>query len=241
MSVEAAKQLAGVTAVDNHITRETRVVGIGSGSTIVYAVQRLAERVREEGLDLRCIPTSFQARQLVQQHGLVLGDLETHPAIDVTIDGCDECDSSMTLIKGGGGCQTQEKVVAAYSKELVIIADYRKKSEVLGTAWDYVPLEVLPLAYRPVMNRIEEKLGGKCKVRMAKAKAGPVVTDNGCMLVDWYWAEGAAAAAMDWAATDALLHAMPGLLETGLFVGMATKAYFGMEDGTVTERSGVKA
>jgi len=242
MSVEAAKQLAGVTAVDNHVTRETRVVGIGSGSTIVYAVQRLAERVREEGLDLRCIPTSFQARQLVQQHGLVLGDLETHPAIDVTIDGCDECDSSMTLIKGGGGCQTQEKVVAAYSKELVIIADYRKKSEVLGTAWDYVPLEVLPLAYRPVMNRIEEKLGGKCKVRMAKAKAGPVVTDNGCMLLDWYWAEGAAAStAMDWAATDALLHAMPGLLETGLFVGMATKAYFGMEDGTVTDRSGAKA
>jgi len=76
---------------------------------------------------------------------------------------------------------------------------------------------------------------------MAKAKAGPVVTDNGCMLVDWYWAEGAAATAMDWAATDALLHAMPGLLETGLFVGMATKAYFGMEDGTVTERSGAKA
>jgi len=238
MSVEAAKQLAGVTAVDRHVGPGTRVVGVGSGSTIVYAVHRLAERVREEGLDIRCIPTSFQARQLVQQHGLLLADLETHPHIDVTIDGCDECDSSMTLIKGGGGCQTQEKVVAAYSKELVIIADYRKKSEVLGTTWHYVPLEVLPLAYRPVMNRIEERLGGRCEVRMAKAKAGPVVTDNGGMLVDWYWAEGAnPASSPDWVATDALLHAMPGVIETGLFVGMATKAYFGMEDGSVTERS----
>merc|ERR1712004_729034 len=190
----------GRTAVNNHVSTKTRVVGIGSGSTIVFAAQRLAERVKDEGLQLRCIPTSFQARQLIQQHGLVLSDLETDPRIDVTIDGCDEADDALTLIKGGGGCQTQEKVVASYSDQFVVIADYRKASNKLGDAWNYVPIEVLSLAYRPVMARIEKELGGRCEVgytvsclwnryfqvRMAKAKAGPVVTDNGGMIIDWY-------------------------------------------------------
>lgn len=234
MSVEAAKSLAGRAAVDNHVTGQTRVVGIGSGSTIVYAVKRLAERVKEEGLKIRCIPTSFQARQLIHSHGLVLSDLETDPRICVTIDGCDEADSRLTLIKGGGGCQTQEKVVAAYSDQFVVIADYRKDSATLGQAWEYVPLEVLTLAYKPVMARVEKELGGQCKVRMAKAKAGPVVTDNGGMLVDWFWDREAPA--RDWGEVDALLHAVPGIVETGLFVDMADRAYFGMEDGTVTHR-----
>jgi len=233
MSIEAAKALAGKTAVDNHVTRDTRVVGVGSGSTIVYAVQRLAERVKQEGLQIRCIPTSFQARQLIQQHGLVLADLETDPRIDVTIDGCDEADNSLTLIKGGGGCQTQEKIVASYSDKFIVIADYRKASSVLGQAWDYVPLEVLALAYRPVMTTVENLLGGKCVVRMAKAKAGPVVTDNGGMLIDWYWNKSSN---QDWGEVDRILHSMPGLVETGLFVGMADTAYFGMEDGTITHR-----
>merc|ERR1712080_14018 len=196
MSVEASKELAGRTAVDNHVSADTRVVGIGSGSTIVYAVQRLAERVKEEGLQLRCIPTSFQARQLIQQHGLVLSDLETDPKIDVTIDGCDEADSELTLIKGGGGCQTQEKVVASYSDKFVVIADYRKASSLLGQAWDYVPLEVLALAYRPLMARVENQLGGKCVIRMAKAKE------------------------QRWEEVDTALHSIPGLVETGLFVSM---------------------
>jgi len=233
MDVEGAKALAGKTAVDNHVSKETKVVGVGSGSTIVYAVKRLAERVKEEGLQLRCIPTSFQARQLIQQHGLVLSDLETDPRIDVTIDGCDEADTDLTLIKGGGGCQTQEKIVASYSDKFVVIADFRKASTALGQAWDYVPLEVLALAYRPFMARVENQLGGKCVVRMAKAKAGPVVTDNGGMVIDWYWDKEKM---HYWSLVDAALHAMPGLVDTGLFVNMADTAYFGMEDGSVTQR-----
>lgn len=224
------------------------MVGIGSGSTIVYAVKRLAQRVQEECLQLRCIPTSFQARQLIQ-HGLVLSDLETNPRIDVTIDGCDEADDALTLIKGGGGCQTQEKVVASYSNKFVVIADYRKASSKLGQAWDYVPIEVLALAYRPLMARIEEQLGGHCEVneiwsmrigialfqvRMAKAKAGPVVTDNGGMIVDWYWDKKSQ---RSWRDVESALHGMPGVVETGLFVGMADTAYFGMKDGTVMQRN----
>jgi len=233
MDVEGAKALAGKTAVDNHVSKETKVVGVGSGSTIVYAVKRLAERVKEEGLQLRCIPTSFQARQLIQQHGLVLSDLETDPRIDVTIDGCDEADTDLTLIKGGGGCQTQEKIVASYSDKFVVIADFRKASTELGQAWDYVPLEVLALAYRPFMARVENQLGGKCVVRMAKAKAGPVVTDNGGMVIDWFWDKQRK---QQWEEVDTALHSMPGLVDTGLFVNMADTAYFGMEDGSVTQR-----
>jgi len=236
MSVEAAKELAGRTAVNNHVSTKTKVVGIGSGSTIVFAVQRLAERVKEEGLQLRCIPTSFQARQLIQQHGLVLSDLETDPRIDVTIDGCDEADDALTLIKGGGGCQTQEKVVASYSDQFVVIADYRKASNKLGEAWNYVPIEVLALAYRPIMARIEKELGGRCEVRMAKAKAGPVVTDNGGMIIDWYWDKQLE---RSWAEIESSLQAMPGLVETGLFVGMTDTAYFGMQDGSVSQRNSV--
>ena len=170
--LKAAKALAGAAAVDNHVGAETKVVGVGSGSTIVFAVQRLAERVKEEGLDIRCVPTSFQARQLILEHGLVLSDLECEGRIDLTIDGCDEADTNLCLIKGGGGCQTQEKIVAEYSDNFVVIADYRKNSSELGEAWDYIPVEVVPLAYTPVSRTIETDLGGSVKLRMAKNKVG---------------------------------------------------------------------
>jgi len=233
MSVEAAKALAGAAAVNNHIDSATKVVGIGSGSTIVYAVQRLAQRVNEEGLQLKCIPTSFQARQLILQHGLVLGDLEIEGKINVTIDGCDEADKNLTLIKGGGGCQTQEKIVAEYSDTFIVIADYRKDSVKLGQAWKYVPIEVVPMAYRPVMSRLGEQLGGQAQLRMAKAKAGPVVTDNGNLIVDWYWDQERE---MDWDQVNTTIQCMAGVVETGLFVGMAKRAYFGQEDGSVLDR-----
>lgn len=106
MSLEQAKKIAAFKAVDEYVRNDT-VVGVGSGSTVVYAVQRLAERVKAEGLRLVCIPTSFQARQLIIDAGLVLGDLEQNPRIDCAIDGADEVDADMVLIKGGGGCLLQ--------------------------------------------------------------------------------------------------------------------------------------
>jgi len=233
MSVEAAKALAGAAAVNNHVTVDTKVVGIGSGSTIVYAVKRLAERVKQENLHIRCIPTSFQARQLILQHGLVLGDLEIDEKIDVTIDGCDEADKDLVLIKGGGGCQTQEKIVAAYSDTFIVIADYRKDSVRLGEAWKYIPIEVIPMAYRQVMSKLSSQLGGKAELRMAKAKAGPVVTDNGNLILDWHWDQERE---MNWEEVNTTIQCMAGVVETGLFVGMANRAYFGQEDGSVIER-----
>lgn len=106
MSLEQAKKLAAYKAVDDYVSDNT-VLGIGSGSTIVYAVERLKQRVRDEDLNIVCIPTSFQARQLIIQNGLRLGELEINPVLDCAIDGADEVDEQMTLIKGGGGCLLQ--------------------------------------------------------------------------------------------------------------------------------------
>lgn len=106
MSLEAAKKTAAYQAVNDWI-KDNTVIGIGSGSTVVYAVDRLKERVIAEKLNVICIPTSFQARQLILQNGLILGELETHPNLSIAIDGADEVDANMTLIKGGGGCLLQ--------------------------------------------------------------------------------------------------------------------------------------
>ena len=188
---------------------------------------------------------------MIVSHGLELSDLEREPRIEVTIDGCDEADTDLSLIKGGGGCQTQEKIVAEYSDTFVVIADYRKKSQRLGQSWDYVPIEVVPMAYKPVLNKIEKLLGGSVKLRMAKNKvgsplfllfyysqmlfqAGPVVTDNGGLVLDWFWDKETA---MDWAETNTRLATMAGVVETGLFVNMARVAYFGMQDGSVETRN----
>ncbi|GAB6023173.1 hypothetical protein CHUAL_007998 [Chamberlinius hualienensis] len=228
--VESAKKAAAYAAVDNHV-KDNSAVGIGSGSTIVYAVDRLAEKVALEGLRVVCVPTSFQARQLITSKNLVLSDLERHPSLDVAIDGADEADENLTLIKGGGGCLTQEKIVASCAKEFIVVADHRKDSKHLGTNWTKgVPIEVIPMAYVPVMQKLSA-LGGTPALRMAVMKAGPVVTDNGNFIIDWKFND-----ISNWNETNQAIKMIPGVVETGLFVRMAKKAYFGQADGSVTWR-----
>ncbi|KAM4541592.1 ribose-5-phosphate isomerase [Fundulus diaphanus] len=228
---EEAKKRAAYCAVDSNV-QNNQVVGVGSGSTIVYAVDRLAERVREEKLNIVCVPTSFQARQLILQHGLTLSDLERHPELDVAIDGADEVDAELALIKGGGGCLTQEKIVAGCSKYFVVIADYRKDSEALGQQWKKgIPIEVIPMAYVPVSRMIAKRFGGEVNLRMAVSKAGPVVTDNSNFILDWKFER-----AQNWREVNTAIKMIPGVVETGLFVNMAQQAYFGMEDGSVKVR-----
>ncbi|XP_051508073.1 ribose-5-phosphate isomerase-like [Myxocyprinus asiaticus] len=231
LMAEEAKKLAAYAAVDNHI-QNNQVVGVGSGSTIVYAVDRLAERVRQEKLNIVCVPTSFQARQLILQHGLPLSDLDRHPELDVAIDGADEVDAALTLIKGGGGCLTQEKIVAGCAKHFIVIADYRKDSKALGQQWKKgVPVEVIPMAYVPVSRAIARRFGGEAVLRMAVSKAGPVVTDNSNFILDWKFEH-----AQNWKEVNMAIKMIPGVVETGLFVGMAERVYFGMEDGSVKTR-----
>jgi DeoR/GlpR family transcriptional regulator of sugar metabolism len=130
---ELAKQKAAHQAVDAHI-RSGMKVGIGSGSTVVYAVERLVQRVRDEKSlsDVVCVASSFQAVQLITEGGLVLSDLSRTPRLDVAIDGADEVDSARNCIKGGGACMLQEKVVASCADKFIVIADTRKDSKQLG-------------------------------------------------------------------------------------------------------------
>ncbi|CAH1981295.1 unnamed protein product [Acanthoscelides obtectus] len=229
-----AKKAAARAAVDEHVKTDY-VVGVGSGSTVVFAVERLAERVRNENLKIRCIPTSFQARQLIINHKLILTDLDVDPVVDVCIDGADEVDSKMTLIKGGGGCLLQEKIVASNSKELIIIADYTKDSVKLGDQYKKgIPIEVVPIAYVPITNKIKQRYGGNIELRMAVKKAGPVVTDNGNFVLDWTNFDQDS----DWEKINLDLLMIPGLVETGLFIKMAAKAYFGLKDGTIKQTGG---
>ncbi|XP_030383080.1 ribose-5-phosphate isomerase [Scaptodrosophila lebanonensis] len=233
IALDEAKKLAARTAVDEWITEDTKIVGIGSGSTIVFAVQRIAERVWKEGAlcDLICVPTSFQARQLILDYNLNLGDLDRNPIIDIAIDGADEVDSRMVLIKGGGGCLLQEKIVASCAKHLIVIADYTKRSLRLGEQWcKGIPIEVTPIAHVPIKLKIEALFGGEATLRMALAKAGPIITDSGNFLLDWRFV---AKREFDWDEVNRALMMIPGVVETGLFVDNAHKCYFGMADGTV--------
>jgi len=176
------------------------------------------------------VPTSFQAEQLITESAHIqLSTLAAHPDLTVGIDGADEIDDQLNLIKGGGGCALQEKVVASCVEHLVIIADHTKPSSVLGRRWRKgIPLEVLPIAYVAVQRKLQALGAASCKLRMATAKAGPVVTDHGGFILDADFGE-----VSDVAGLDAKLHGIPGLLETGLFVGMAKMAFIANADGTV--------
>jgi ribose 5-phosphate isomerase A len=144
---ERAKKLAAYTAVNRHVVDGQRI-GIGSGSTVVYAVERLAARVREEKLRVTCVPTSFQSRALIIDAGLTLSDLNATPELDICIDGADEVDNNLNLIKGGGACHLQEKMVACSAREFIVICDYRKRSEKLGQTWRRgIPVEVSSVGY----------------------------------------------------------------------------------------------
>ncbi|GAB1860518.1 ribose-5-phosphate isomerase [Camponotus japonicus] len=231
--LESAKKIAAHKAVNEYVQNNT-VIGIGSGSTVIYAIQRLAERVKEEGLNVVCVPTSFQARQLILDNHLTLGDLETHPKLDCAIDGADEVDAELNLIKGGGGCLLQEKIVVSCAQQFVVIADYTKNSQKLGEQYKKgIPIEVVPMAYVPIQDRIERTYGGSAKIRMALAKAGPVITDNGNFLLDWHFPQDIT----NWVKINQEISLIPGVIETGLFINMAEKAFFGMPDGSVKEQS----
>ncbi|MFX1377225.1 MAG: ribose 5-phosphate isomerase A [Promethearchaeota archaeon] len=225
--IESGKRNAAIKAVDENV-KKNMIIGIGSGSTIVYAVQRLGKINKEKSLNLKCIPSSFQAYQLIIQNELNLVSLEQFPEIDVDIDGADEIDKNLDLIKGGGGCLVQEKIIASNSKELIIIADFRKNSGTLGLNWKKgVPLEVIPMAYLPIMNKLK-KLGGKPVLRMASSKSGPLVTDNGNFIIDVDFGE-----INNPRELNKKFLSIPGIVDTGLFINMTSKAYIGLEDGNV--------
>ncbi len=220
--IQEAKQRAALQAV-KHV-KDGFIVGLGSGSTAALAIKALSERMKKEDLHVMGIPTSSQAFALAVECGIQVTTLDEHPVIDITIDGADQLTSELLLIKGGGAALLREKIVAAASKLNIIIADEKKKAKRLGENNQFVPIEVLPFAMGSVKQKIAA-LGGKPVVREVKGKLGPVITDNGNAILDVYFGEIA-----DPAELASKVKMIPGVVESGLFVGLTDLVYIGTAD-----------
>lgn len=218
---DAEKQAAARAAVQ--LVESGSVVGLGSGSTATFAIQFLAERVRS-GLKIVGIPTSQNTKQLAEQLGIPLTTLEENPNIDVDIDGADEIDPQLNLIKGGGGALLREKVIASASKRFIVVAESVKLVPHLGKF--PLPVEVIPFA-EPLIQRRLEALGAQVALRKY-AYGNPYVTDEGHHILDCSFGE-----ISDPPALNAKLHEIPGVVEHGLFIGLAETAFVGKDGGVV--------
>jgi ribose 5-phosphate isomerase A len=219
---EEMKRRAGESAAT--LVEDGDVVGLGTGSTAAYAIRALGERV-DEGLNVRGVPTSYDSRALAVEEGVPLTSLDIETP-DIAIDGADAFDDSLNLIKGGGAAHAREKVVARASDRVVIVADETKEGEVLDTP---VPVEVLDFAVAHVRDRVEE-FGGEFALRESHGKDGPVVSDNGNIVAD---------AAFDGFGVEELadkLNSVTGVVEHGLFVGIADEVHVGREDSVEVVR-----
>lgn len=204
-----------------HYIEDGFVVGLGTGTTAAHLLPALAEKVKA-GLKIRGIRTSVHTQAMASQLGIPLTTLEECPQIDVTIDGADDVDPQLNLIKGGGGALLREKITASASRQLVIIADARKRQPFLGKF--PLPVEVIPFAQTLLRRRIEA-LGATVKLRLdAAGKA--FVTDEHHHILDCHFGKIG-----DPPALARTLEAMPGVVEHGLFIGMAWRAIFGGPDG----------
>ncbi|HEY9829949.1 MAG TPA: ribose-5-phosphate isomerase RpiA [Stenomitos sp.] len=222
--VTVMKQEVGKAAAA--LVKSGTIVGLGTGSTTAYAIEYLGNRLKSGELkDIIGIPTSFQAEVLAKKYGIPLTTLDAVDHIDIAIDGADEVDPQKNLIKGGGAAHTREKVVDALAEQFIVVVDGNKLVDRLGSTF-LLPVEVIPMAITPVMRAIE-KLGGKPELRMGVKKAGPVITDQGNMVIDVKFDSIDNPAEL-----EKTLNNIPGVLENGLFVGVADKVLIGeVKDG----------
>jgi ribose 5-phosphate isomerase A len=226
---EAAKKRAAVEAV-KHV-KSGFVIGLGTGSTAAYAIKEIGRRIDKEKLQVIGVSTSNQASTLASECGIPLTTLEEHPVLDLDIDGADQIDKDLNLIKGMGGALTREKIVASASKKLIIVADETKLTNILGKN-QLLPVEVLQFAIAVVSSRIKT-LGGKPYLRQNKDGSGTYLTDNGNFILDVDFGTIG-----DLFNLEQRLKAVPGVIETGLFLGMASLVYVGTGSGVKTLRKG---
>lgn len=211
--VKTMKQEVGRAAANR--VKSDSIVGLGSGSTAAYAIEYIGDRLAKgEITNVVGVPTSFQSEVLAKEFNIPLVTLDAIKHIDVAIDGADEVDPEKNLIKGGGAAHTREKVVDALANEFIVVVDEGKLVEKLGSTF-LLPVEVIPMAVAPVMRSLA-KLGGKPELRMAAKKAGPVVTDQGNLVIDVKFDHIKNPAEM-----EKEINNLPGVLENGIFVGVA--------------------
>ena len=227
---EAAKRRAGERAAE--AVEDGMAVGLGTGSTAAFATRAIGRAV-DDGLDVRGVPTSFQSRTLAREAGIPLVGLDEVDGLDLTIDGADQVAVSaggtgsgesgdLPLVKGGGAAHAREKVVAAASDRLLVVVDDSKLADRLDAP---VPLAVLPVAWSPIAGTVRD-LGGEPALREGSGKDGPVVTDHGNLVLDCDFGP-----IDDPESLAGALSTVPGVVEHGLFVGMADAVYVGSADG----------
>ena len=228
-AIKVMKQEVGKAAADR--VKSNSIVGLGTGSTTAYAIEYIGDRLSKgEITNIVGVPTSFQAEVLAKKYGIPLTTLDAIDHIDVAIDGADEVDPQKNLIKGGGAAHTREKVVDALANEFIVVVDGGKLTDKLGSTF-LLPVEVIPMAITPVMNALS-KLGGKPELRMGIKKAGPVVTDQGNLVVDVKFDSIDNPQEL-----EKTINNIPGVLENGLFVGVADVVLVGeVIDGKPTVR-----
>ncbi|WFN35384.1 ribose-5-phosphate isomerase RpiA [Methanogenium sp. S4BF] len=207
-----AKKNAGYFAAE--LVEDGMVVGLGTGSTVFYAMEILAEKIRN-GMKIVGIPTSYQAECRAREYGIPLATLHDYSELDIAIDGADQIDPKGNLIKGRGAAQTQERCVASASRLFVVVADASKKTARLTAP---VPVEVIPSAASLAAKQLRE-MGGNPQVREGVKKDGPVITDNGNWIIDCTFSE-----ITDPLALEIQINNIPGVLSCGIFAEFIGKS-----------------
>ena len=215
-------------AAVNEVT-SNMIVGLGSGSTAAIMIKTLANKIKAGELkEIRGVPTSFQSEVLALELGIPLIDLVSVDQIDLAIDGADEVNPAYQLIKGGGACHVREKLVASRANKLLIVVDQTKLVKNLNEEFP-LPVEVLPSAWKQVKDVIED-MDAQCKLRLAEKKAGPVVTDEGNLILDVLFNGGI----KNPKEIELQINNIPGVLENGLFVDLTYKVLVGKVENNQT-------
>jgi len=214
------KQAVALAAVDQ--IENGMILGLGSGSTAALMIEALAMKIKSgEIKDVVGVTTSFQGEVLASELGIPLKSLSSVSGIDLAIDGADEVDPKFQLIKGGGACHVQEKLVAALAKKFIVVVDSTKLVKKLNLDFK-LPVEVLPSAWKQVQKTLHD-LGGKGNLRMAQKKAGPIVTDQGNLILDLSFKHGIDQPDL----LESQINNIPGVLENGLFVNLTDQVLVG--------------
>ena len=204
------------------------ILGLGSGSTAALMIEALAVKIKSgEIKDVVGVTTSFQGEVLASELGIPLKSLSSVSEIDLAIDGADEVDPKFQLIKGGGACHVQEKLVAALAKKFIVVVDSTKLVEKLNLDFK-LPVEVLPSAWKQVQKTLKD-LEGEGNLRMAQKKAGPIVTDQGNLILDLTFRNGIDQPEL----LESQINNIPGVLENGLFVNLTDEVLVGKVENEV--------
>lgn len=215
MNLKEAAAKSATTLVE-----DGQIVGLGTGSTATFAIQEIARRVKDEALDILGVPTSIATERLARSLDIPLTTLEEHPKVDIDIDGADQMDAALNLIKGGGGAHTREKVVAKHAAKFVVIVDETKISDTLNIP---VPVEVVPRSWESIALKLAG-LGGKPGLRTSKR--GPFITDNDNYIIDYDFG-----IITNPESLEKDINSINGVIDNGIFVGLTSEVHIGTANG----------